>query len=609
MNNSREKISFWSVNLCIVAALLFFCRTITPAYKYLFLALFVPSACIYAYFLFKNRKAINVKKLTLPVLVFVLFVVHFSANSLVVKSIVNTLYILLMLVPVAWSIKKAEVQKRVVYLFAVLVEVVAVLAILRKVFGILNWNMPLSTIIAEPRSYFFSLVHDYNFFSLYFLILIICSVWLYAKKYISVWHFCIMNILSIVSTIASTSRRTYMLFLILLFVGAGLLLLKSNSKYTQAIKKLYKAYAVIFSLLLIFAFVFKNQICYRIIISEQNMRTAFKVVNLFAPSKTFDEFSSERWATVGSENLFYNGDFRHGDKYWEPSQSSKIKVEKKLLTENGDTFIRLNKIKGKGYFSLMYMGHPITYKKGVTYTIEFKYRVVKGDSTPPPFHAGWYAYDAGKYRHYLPKQITPFDSVWNICKVSYTFDSTFYNARGFLNGQKEGTIIDVKDIRLTHNDTVSPPDFVYQKPVQEADTAKNTSFTNSRTSRWWYAYELWQTRYSAVQKIFGRGFDYIEWYGERFHNNSKRYDFPHNPIISAFLYSGVVGAVVYVLFLVASFVLYWRQRKQIGLFMIIYLCCFFFSFFSGNSHFSFPLFVFLSFLPFATNCQKENFIK
>ncbi|MBR5642754.1 MAG: hypothetical protein IKW77_01035 [Salinivirgaceae bacterium] len=50
--------------------------------------------------------------------------------------------------------------------------------------------------------------------------------------------------------------------------------------------------------------------------------------------------------------------------------------------------------------------------------------------------------------------------------------------------------------------------------------------------------------------------------------------------------------------------LYWKRRLQLGIFFIMYLCCMFFCMFSGSSHFSFPLFAFLSFLPFVEAGRK-----
>ena len=123
---------------------------------------------------------------------------------------------------------------------------------------------------------------------------------------------------------------------------------------------------------------------------------------------------------------------------------------------------------------------------------------------------------------------------------------------------------------------------------------------DSRSRRWQYALELWQTKYQWYHKLFGHGFDYLEWYGEKFFNDPRRYDYPHNPIISSFLYSGFVGGLFYIYFLVMVFYYYWKYRKHHMVFFLMYLVTFFFMMFSGNSHFSVPIFTFLSLIPFLT---------
>ena len=113
-----------------------------------------------------------------------------------------------------------------------------------------------------------------------------------------------------------------------------------------------------------------------------------------------------------------------------------------------------------------------------------------------------------------------------------------------------------------------------------------------------YAYFIWKNEYNIKDKIFGKGFSYTNQFGLKFHNNPNRIEYPHNPIISTFLYSGIIGGVLYIFFIIYSIVLYFKYYKYLQNLFIIYLLCLFFFMFSGNSHFSAPFFTILSIVPF-----------
>jgi len=131
------------------------------------------------------------------------------------------------------------------------------------------------------------------------------------------------------------------------------------------------------------------------------------------------------------------------------------------------------------------------------------------------------------------------------------------------------------------------------------DELLQNNFAGERIARWKYAYDLF-SEYPLINKIFGGGFTYMYSYGERFWGSKERLDYPHNPIISSFLYSGIIGGLFYIYFLIITFWYYWKYRKHHMVFFIMYLVTFFFAFFSGNSHFNIPIFAFLSFIPFIT---------
>lgn len=139
---------------------------------------------------------------------------------------------------------------------------------------------------------------------------------------------------------------------------------------------------------------------------------------------------------------------------------------------------------------------------------------------------------------------------------------------------------------------------------------REDTFKGSRTARWYYAWLIFKD-YPWYKKIFGGGFDYLEKFGSEF--GVSKFDYPHNPIISSFLYSGIIGGLFYIYFLILVFWYYWKYRKHILVFFLMYLVTFSFCMFSGNSHFSVPIFTFLSLIPFLTkyyvNKKKHLFMK
>jgi len=130
-------------------------------------------------------------------------------------------------------------------------------------------------------------------------------------------------------------------------------------------------------------------------------------------------------------------------------------------------------------------------------------------------------------------------------------------------------------------------------------------FKGGRTARWYFAWVIFK-HYSLHKKLFGGGFDYLEMFGKEF--GEAEYDYPHNPFISAFLYSGIIGGLLYILFMIVVFYQYIKYLRYHIFFFICFLVVFFFSFVSANTHFSIPIFAFFSFVPFLTKylVDKES---
>ncbi len=610
LNNIECKHAFEKIMpLCLA---LFFCRTVFIGYKYLFLLLFVPCVVYSAYWLLKNGIAkLKCCKLLPPLLVIALFFAHYSPLSNVLKESVNLLLIMYF-VACAYLYYEDDQTESFLKWILRLTMLAGLIAMVRFGLSILSVSIPLSTKLFEGVG--FTLVNDCNFYSLFFIFSIILSVWLYVNKKIDGGKLIVINVISVINVAAVMSRRGYVLYALLIFVLALLAIFKYHwNKKILAVSLMPIGFIGIGGLTV---FSFFNKI-YNEELTYDEKYKYYKIYTLFDDDVTYYEFNfkqmmnrHEKFQFERGDNLFRNGDLKQGLDGWSylPTPHDCIKFDL-VESEDGANAIRIERDCSKWEWQVYYVGRPIFYHKNVTYYLSFSYKVVRGEETP--FNVGWWVNEGQGYCHNLPKKISPIDSVWNRCEVSYKFKNDRLDPTCFLNALRAGSTIEVKGISLTCDDTIGLPMYADQLPdsvihrfyVNEgADTVNY--LLNTRTDRWRYALELWQTRYDTKQKIFGQGFKYLEWYGEKFWNNPDRHDFPHNPIISSFLYSGIIGGVVYIIFLIMSLWLYWKKRQQLGIFFIMYLCCMFFSMFSGSSHFSFPLFAFLSFLPFVEAGRK-----
>ncbi len=122
-------------------------------------------------------------------------------------------------------------------------------------------------------------------------------------------------------------------------------------------------------------------------------------------------------------------------------------------------------------------------------------------------------------------------------------------------------------------------------------------------NKWEYAIEYYQQQ-PFINKVFGSGFSYLQAFGQEFNENKELVDYPHNPIISALLYSGIVGAVFALLFLIISVYYGILYFKKYTLFSLMLFTSLLFVFFSGNSLFSVPIFLFLFSLSFLIRHQE-----
>lgn len=147
----------------------------------------------------------------------------------------------------------------------------------------------------------------------------------------------------------------------------------------------------------------------------------------------------------------------------------------------------------------------------------------------------------------------------------------------------------------------------------EVDTTKATSvsdtvqfgnidnvFAGPRVERWRYAWYIFSTEYKWWQRIIGGGFGYTKKFANVFKVETG-FDYPHNPMISVLLYSGVLGLLLYLWILVDVFRYYWRYRKEHWQWMLCFYITFFFAFFSANGPFDPAVMGFFTLLPYFIN--------
>jgi SAM-dependent methyltransferase len=129
------------------------------------------------------------------------------------------------------------------------------------------------------------------------------------------------------------------------------------------------------------------------------------------------------------------------------------------------------------------------------------------------------------------------------------------------------------------------------------DTIKN-AFFDMRFIRWQFALQIFTKEFSWSQKVFGGGFNFLNWYGYYFLKDKTKTDYPHNPFLHVLLYSGILGLIIYSFFLYKVFYYYIKYRKEYTLLFIFFLITFYFAFFSAGNPFDPPIMGFFSILPF-----------
>jgi len=187
---------------------------------------------------------------------------------------------------------------------------------------------------------------------------------------------------------------------------------------------------------------------------------------------------------------------------------------------------------------------------------------------------------------------------FNLSDVNKQFNASFINVNEAIIKELFSQFSDKDPLRRWASRFISE-DTTYYGYSQNlnVDTVSN-NFIGARTMRWQFAWEIYTKEYNWKQKIFGGGFNFLNWYGLYFLGDKKASDYPHNPFLYILLYSGIVGLILYILLLFKGFYYYIKYIKVSYLFFIFFLITFFFSFFSAGSPFDPPIMGFFIMLPF-----------
>lgn len=130
---------------------------------------------------------------------------------------------------------------------------------------------------------------------------------------------------------------------------------------------------------------------------------------------------------------------------------------------------------------------------------------------------------------------------------------------------------------------------------------KKDDFGEDRISRWRFASEIFIKEYNFPQKVFGGGFSFLSWYGYFFYGEKNKTDYPHNPFLSVLLYSGLLGLVIFLIFVLKAFYYYIKYLKEYKVLFFFFIVTFFFSFFSAGNPFDPPIMGYFVLLPFFIN--------
>ena len=179
-------------------------------------------------------------------------------------------------------------------------------------------------------------------------------------------------------------------------------------------------------------------------------------------------------------------------------------------------------------------------------------------------------------------------------RINYCeFGSIFVDYLGFfLNSDS----IDNDPVRRFASKLISEDTTYFHHSAEISVGTPSFDYILGRTLRWQFAWMIFMKEFSFGEKMFGGGFNFLNWFGNYFFSDKTKSDYPHNPLLSILLYSGIIGLIIYLIFLGKIFIIILKYYQQYFLISLFFLITFFFSFFSSGSPFDPPILGFFSIL-------------
>lgn len=517
--------------------------------------------------------------------------------------------------------------------------------------SLLLFNIKINSFIHYHRLFSFSIVSDYNFYSLSVLIGLIISIfWFFhSKKKINSYLMGLYWFLVFIAIIFTGSRRAVFIFGIaeifflyhvlisifknklrkqkyssigILFISQFIIILFlgyitfgfSDLAKDHFVKKTQKEHtefrtAVSFNLsrLVNLFYTIPNQKVHNLLWMQERTDNSFSKNKLVQSIKSFND---EFYLKEGKYHI-YNGDFNEGFQNWKKWGDAKLELG---FNQKDNILKIISNNRHSGIENNLYVS------KGDTITLCAKISVLKYSSTPRFIIKSYYPDEYAILK--IPK-LWENDNLWHTIKLKYIPKESqrlfFYLGGGDENVTKllvKEVYIESKNCftesKLTKSN-INEYDFkVFEiEPIETTDilnpTRKysNTEIIGGRHEKFKFGLVLFKD-FNIKQKLFGNGFNYMSLYGKEFYPNENILDYPHNFLLSSLLYSGVIGFFCCLAYIFIVLYYFYSFRRQFSIFIILLILVTFFSVFSGNSIFSIPIFIFIIILPLLMKSTKYN---
>jgi hypothetical protein len=654
------------LNLLITTIILYFQRMAMPYINYVFIPLFI---IVTIYFLIKNLiKGFETFRLRLIIKVFypfliVLFVFFLATifsdqyNILIYKNLMQA--VILTMIIILYSMEIISVNDYETFNRYFLYQVVSTSGII-TVLGLIKMFITLEGVkldfTKEIPLYTSSLNTDHNFFCLSVILGVISVIYIFYEQNVSrVKSLLLQTLLFLfsVSILFSTSRRGFVLFLMFLII---IVILTVNKLWINVLNKsnlrIYTGLFLSFSLLFLFYFsTYNSKLFFGIKRSEFNLNLInhtmpelsyrygsvfgfdIKSIERLIPIDFDSKYPYTRWGRLIHEEVF---PLTGGNVEIVPKGTVGYKIDRRTEADtwNGNAY---------AYTSIerLYKGDTtgisnVTFTASVYCFVSSDFNgtwvaiAAEGNSVGEKkkyydlrFRDNWQKLNTNfsskrgvppAYLYVVKEGITDFKSLDGYVIFAYpeylkTNDSILYT---IVTGREKkhkllSSFFDTEFIKKLSLETR----YLFTKPSVQ-DTIKTDSFmlsvsgelSHSRIERWRYGYYLFKEYYTLKQKVMGNGFDYLNQFGVKF--GEATLDYPHNPFISAFLYSGIIGGLIFLWYMFLVFYYYIKYLKYHKFFFVCFLIICFFSIVSADTYFSIPVFSVFCIFPFFTRYMVEK---